>query len=40
MTALEAIIPELSNFKRRGPASEFIDLFLVRGRTSLKLVRK
>jgi cytochrome P450 len=38
--ALEAIIPELRKFKRRGKPSEFIDSFLVRGRTSLEILRE
>jgi cytochrome P450 len=38
-TALAALVPELRAFRRRGRASELIDSFLVRGRTSLELVR-
>jgi cytochrome P450 len=37
--ALKAIIPELPRFKRRGKPSELINSFLVRGRTSLELLR-
>ena len=39
-TALAALVPELREFRRPGRPSEWIDSFLVRGRTSLDLVRR
>jgi cytochrome P450 len=38
--ALTALVPELREFRSRGKPSELIDSFLVRGRTSLELVRR